>query len=142
MKLTIPPLINACGHGITSSFRSAGMEWAQGYSDNDCIRKALDARISSKGRPSNEGVGLTLCTRVANLMGGHILISSGSGVVVSKPDGSRYSKPDLSGAGFPGTLITIAFSRPAANRFNDRLHEAKDLEGLLQGGNFSSMFQP
>lgn len=131
-----------CGQGIASSFRAAGMDWAQDGSDRECIDKALNARISSKGQPSNEGVGLTLSARVANLMGGHILISSGTGVVVSNPTGVRYSPSNLGGLGFPGTLITIAFPKPAAKRFHDKLQEAKDLEGLLQGGGFSSMFQP
>lgn len=131
-----------CGQGITASFRNAGYLWAQDTSDRICINKALDARISSKGQPSNEGVGLTLSARVANLMGGHILISSGTGGVIAKSDGSRQDQSNLSGSGFPGTLITMAFLKPAASEFNEKLLQAKDTEGLLQGGNLSGMFRP
>ncbi|SHK08701.1 hypothetical protein SAMN02745181_3225 [Rubritalea squalenifaciens DSM 18772] len=128
------------GMGIRGSLREAGFDWAQEGDDTSCILQALTSRVSSKGQPSNEGVGLTLSTKVASLMGGWTMIASGTGIVTISPEGAVNSSRTLPGLGFPGTLITIAFKKTLAAEFDDKLLEAKDMEGLLPPGGFSANF--
>lgn len=62
--------IGDCGRGIPGSLKDAGYSWAQELTDEDIIARALEARISCKGSPTNEGVGLTLSSRLIDAMGG------------------------------------------------------------------------
>lgn len=129
------------GRGIPESLRSSGITAAESLSDTESIYRALEAKVSSKGQPANEGVGLTLSTRVTQLLGGSLLISSQKGLVVCSADGKRIGKSGIDGEGFPGTLITLAIPKANAATFDDKLMQAKDLEGLLRSRGNSANFQ-
>ena len=130
------------GCGIPGSLKDAGFPWAQDLPDEDIIEQAIVARVSSKGQPANEGVGLTLSSRIVDLMGGQMLIVSGAGTVI-RGGGSVLKKGRFeSGKRFPGTLIAISFLRSAASEFDSKLHEAKELEIPLRTPARSANFQP
>jgi ABC-type transporter Mla MlaB component len=131
-----------CGCGIPGSLKNSGLPWAQDLPDQDIIEQAMVARVSSKGQPSNEGVGLTLSSRIVNLMGGHMLIASGAGTVIHR-NNSAVRKESLSqGIVFPGTLIAITFRRSEASDFAAKLHRAKELETLLRAPGNPATFRP
>ncbi|MES2982894.1 MAG: ATP-binding protein [Verrucomicrobiota bacterium] len=130
------------GRGIHGSLADAGFEWAQDSSDEDLIEQALVARVSSKGQPSNEGVGLTLSARIVDLMGGHILIASGSGIVIRSNSSEPKKTSFVSKARFPGTVIAITFLSSKAADFQRRLGEAKELEIPLRSPLNSATFRP
>lgn len=130
-----------CGCGIPGSLKDAGFPWAQDLSDEDIIEQALVARVSSKGQPSNEGVGLTLSSRIIDLMGGHMLIASGAGMIIRNKN-QELKKGRLAMAGrFPGTLVAISFLRSEAADFSSKLHEAKELEIPLRTFSNAATFQ-
>lgn len=129
------------GRGIPSVLR-AGLINAQTLDDIACIEKALEAKVSTRGQPTNEGVGLTLSSRAAGLLGGWLMVASGKGAVTCKPDGERILHPPLDGPGLPGTLVTMAIKRSEAAHFDSRLSEAKELEGLLHPQRHSAKFRP
>lgn len=130
------------GCGIPASLKDAGFPWSQDLADEDMIEQAMVARVSSKGQPANEGVGLTLSSRIVDLMGGHMLIASGAGTVI-RGGGSVLKKGRFEiGNRFPGTLIGISFLRSAAADFDSKLHEAKELEIPLRTFPGSATFQP
>jgi len=87
-------------------------------------------------------VGLTLSARVTQLLGGHILVNSQKGLVICSNDGRRTGVTSIGGEGFPGTLITLAIPRASAAKFDEKLSEAKDFEGLLRSRGNSANFQP
>lgn len=130
-----------CGCGIPGSLKDAGLPWAQHLPDQDIIEQAMVARVSSKGQPSNEGVGLTLSSRIVNLMAGHMLIASGAGTVIHS-NGTTRKEGLPQGVVFPGTLIAITFRRSEASDFNAKLHKAKELEILLRAPGNPATFQP
>jgi len=132
--------IGDLGIGIKGSLEAGGHIWASESSDLECIQQAVTARVSSKGQPSNEGVGLTLCSRVATLMGGRILVASGSGIIATGDDGETSFTEELPGSGINGTVVTVAFRRPKAAHFDDHLLKAKELENLLQRSHSSANF--
>lgn len=129
------------GKGIPTVLRD-GLVDAQKLDDVSCLEKALEAKVSTRGQPTNEGVGLTLSSRAAGLLGGWLMIASGSGAVTCKPDGERILHPPLDGPGLPGTLVTMAIKRSEAANFDSRLSEAKELEGLLHPQRHSANFRP
>ena len=130
------------GCGIPASLADAGFQWARDLPDEDIIEQALVARVSSKGQPSNEGVGLTLSARIVDLMGGHMLIASGAGTVIRSNHCALKKERFAPGFRFPGTLVAISFRRSEASDFEHKLHTAKELEILLQASPNSATFQP
>ena len=131
-----------CGCGIPGSLKEAGFPWAQDLADEEIIEQAMAARVSSKGQPSNEGVGLTLSSRIVDLMGGHMLIASGGGSVI-RGDHSVLKKGSFAkGVRFPGTLVAISFRRSQAADFDSKLHQAKELEIPLRVSPNPATFRP
>ena len=131
-----------CGCGIPASLAEAGFQWARDLPDEDIIEKALVARVSSKGQPSNEGVGLTLSARIVDLMGGHMLIASGAGTVIRSNHGEVRKEPFAAGVRFPGTVVALSFRRSEAADFDCKLHKAKELEIPLRAMPTSATFEP
>ena len=130
------------GCGIPASLIDAGFPWAQDLPDEDIIEQALAPRVSSKGQPSNEGVGLTLSARLVELMGGSMLIASGGGSVIRKINSAPKKDQFASGNRYPGTLIAISFRRSEAADFNHKLHTAKELDIPLRTMQNSIIFEP
>jgi hypothetical protein len=131
-----------CGCGIPASLAEAGFQWARDLPDEDIIERALVARVSSKGQPSNEGVGLTLSARIVDLMGGHMLIASGAGTIIRSNHGVVKKERFAAGVRYPGTVVALSFRRSEAADFNCKLHEAKELEIPLRAMPTSATFQP
>lgn len=129
------------GKGIRQSFVDAGLPWSQGISDSEAILKAFISKISSKGRPTNEGVGLTLVAGLVKQAHGWLLVVSGTGVVILKPGGEPMVSELPGGASFEGTLVVTAFKQKDVKNFADLLHEAKVKAGLLQNRPFSGNFK-
>jgi hypothetical protein len=130
------------GCGIPASLADAGFQWARDLPDEDVIEQALVARVSSKGQPSNEGVGLTLSARIVDLMGGHMLIASGAGTVIRSNHSVLKKEHLAAGNRYPGTLVAISFRRSEAADFEYKLHKAKELEIPLRASPNSATFQP
>jgi transcription initiation factor TFIIIB Brf1 subunit/transcription initiation factor TFIIB len=131
-----------CGCGIPASLKGAGFPWAQDLPDEDIIEQAMAARVSSKGQPANEGVGLTLSSRIVDLMGGHMLIASGAGTVIRSNNVVLKKGCLPEGIGYPGTLVAMTFLRSQAADFEYKLHKAKELEIPLRASPNSATFQP
>ena len=130
------------GCSIPVSLKDAGFAWAQDLPDEEAIEQAMVARVSSKGQPANEGVGLTLSSRIVDLMSGHMLVASGAGTVIRGGGGVLKKTRFEHGCRFPGTLIAISFRRSEAADFDSKLHTAKDLEIPLRAYPSSANFQP
>jgi hypothetical protein len=131
-----------CGCGIPGSLKAAGFPWVRDLPDEDIIEQAMVARVSSKGQPINEGVGLTLSSRIVDLMGGRMLIASGAGTVVRSNNAALKKGCFAEGVRFPGTLVAISFRRSAASDFEFKLHQAKELEIPLRVSPYPATFQP
>ena len=119
------------GHGIRQSFIDAGLPWSYGLSDVAAIRKALEARESSKGEPVNQGVGLTLVAGLARHTKAWILIVSGTGIVQMAPDGQAKEGSLPPGCFYHGTLVTLTFLHGKLQDFYTLLDAAKQEAGLL-----------
>ena len=130
------------GCGIPASLADAGFQWARDLPDEDIIEKALVARISSKGQPSNEGVGLTLSARIVDLMGGYMLIASDAGTVIRSNKTALKKEHFAPGIRYPGTLVAISFRRSEAADFEHKLHKANGLEIPLRVAPNPATFQP
>jgi len=130
------------GCGIPQSLSDAGLTWTQELSDEDIIEQALVARVTSKGQPANEGVGLTLTSQIVDLMGGHILIASNGGRVMRDYNMQPKKEPFDGGCCFPGTLVAMTFRRNEAEHFDEKLHKAKLLNNLLQSVTNQATFRP
>ena len=128
------------GHGIRQSFVDAGLAWSRGLSDAAAIRKALEPRVSSKGEPVNQGVGLTLVTGLARLTQAWVLILSGTGIVQMDPDGRINEQSLPSGCFYRGTLVTLAFFHDKLQDFYILLDAAKQEAGLLAKRPISTRF--
>ncbi len=130
------------GKGIRQSFVDAGLSWAADMTDAEAILKALEPKISSRGRPTNEGVGLTLVSGLVKQTRGWLLVVSGTGVVRLRPDRhpEMLTLPD--DGHFAGTLVISAFRQKDVTDFASLLHKAKFEAGLLrqnvQSGTFTS----
>ncbi len=131
-----------CGCGIPRSLKEAGFPWAQDLADESIIEQSMAARVSSKGQPSNEGVGLTLSSRIVDLMGGHMLVASGGGSVIRGKDSVLKKGRFANGARFLGTLVAISFRRSEAADFDSKLHQAKEIEIPLRASVNPATFQP
>jgi hypothetical protein len=130
------------GKGVRQSFVEAGLPWSLEIDDAGAIQKALEPRVSSKGSPTNEGVGLTLTMELARLAKAWLLITSGRGFVVFKPDGRRESGLLPEEGEFRGTLLAMTFSEQNVKDFAQMLHEAKQEAGLLQRPRVQGRFEP
>jgi hypothetical protein len=129
------------GKGIRQSFIDAGLSWAGEMTDGDAILKALEPKVSSRGRPTNEGVGLTLVSELVRQTRGWLLVVSGSGVVrigAGKP-AEKLLLPE--GGHFPGTLVVTAFRQEDVKDFASLLHDAKVEAGLLRRNVQSGTFK-
>jgi len=131
-----------CGCGIPGSLRESGLAWTRDLPDEDIIEQAMAARVSSKGQPSNEGVGLTLSSRIVELMGGSMLVASGAGTVIRRAGFALKKETFPNATRFTGTLIAITFRRSEAADFDSKLLKAKELEHLLRRSTGSATFEP
>lgn len=130
------------GRGIRRSFADAKLPWSSGMNDVDAIIKALEPRVSSKGTPTNEGVGLTLVSELARLAKAWLLIVSGRGLLRLLPDGSRQSAWLPNGGVYPGTLIGLTFKQTQVKDFAELLQTAKISSGLLPTPGQQGTFAP
>jgi len=130
------------GKGIRQSFIEAGLPWADGLSDGPAILKALDAKISSKGSPANEGVGMTLISSLVKQSNGWLLVVSGAGVVRLEPGKEPLVQCLPLEARYEGTLVVTAFRQKEVTDFASLLHEAKMQNGLLPNRGITGSFQP
>ncbi|MCX6952724.1 MAG: hypothetical protein NTV51_11250 [Verrucomicrobia bacterium] len=128
------------GKGILKSFQDAGLPWSQDLNDQDAILKAIKPRISSKGTPTNEGVGLTLVTEMVRQTEAWLLIVSGHGVLTLEPNGKVESRL-LAGSGtYPGTLVGVTIRQSGVQDFAALLTAAKVEAGLLHRHNPTARF--
>jgi len=129
------------GRGILRSFQAAGLEWSQHLTDTEALAKALEPKISCKGEPTNQGVGLTLVSRLAKMTKSWLLIASGTGMAQQLP-GREMTFSQLPNQGsFAGTLIVLTFRQDSVQAFADLLHAAKIEAGLLQRPRISTIFK-
>jgi hypothetical protein len=119
------------GRGIRQSFVDAGLSWSHGMSDAAAMRRALEPRISSKGEPVNQGVGLTLVSGLARLTEAWLMIASETGVLQINPGGDVQESALPGGARHRGTLLALTFRRDKLQDFYTLLDEAKQQAGLL-----------
>jgi len=121
------------GRGILRSFREAGLVWSQTIDDQAAILKALEPRVSSRGSPNNEGVGLTLTSNLAELTHAWMLIVSGQGIVRIGPGKERTVQAGVlpENGAYPGTLVALTFRRDHVHDFHLLLDAAKRKSGLL-----------
>jgi hypothetical protein len=120
------------GRGVRQSFVEAGFPWSAALSDTGAIKKAMEPFVSSKGNPTNEGVGLTLTAELARLAHAWLLIASGRGAVILRPDGTFEAVELPDGASYPGTLVGMTFHQKSVPDFAVMLQTAKEELGLLQ----------
>lgn len=130
------------GRGILKSFQDAGLDWSQDMRDSAALSKALEPRISSKGRPSNEGVGLTLVSNLVRLVSGWLMIVSGNGVLQFRAGGPPSLSTLPPPARFQGTLIGLTFRQKEVQDYGDLLHRAKIDSGLLHPAQKPIIFRP
>jgi hypothetical protein len=128
------------GNGILESFRKAGVDWSESASDAQAILKAFEAKVSSKASPENEGVGLTLVSRLARITDAFLAVISMTGVVLSKPKSEFLDSKTIDGC-FPGTLVAMAFNESEMLQFDQKLLQAKVKEGLLKPGGICGVFE-
>jgi anti-sigma regulatory factor (Ser/Thr protein kinase) len=130
------------GRGILRSFRDAGLPWSTGLSDAEAIRKALEPEVSSKGGPANEGVGLTLVAGLVRLIGGWMMMVSGTGVLTIR----KGREPELtalpSQRQYQGTLLGMTFRQQDVRDYAGLLERAKVTTGRLPPGVVGVMFRP
>ena len=130
------------GRGIRQSFVDAGLSWAEGLSEGEAILAALEPRVSSRGRPTNEGVGLTLVSGLVRQTRGWLLVVSGTGAVRLRPGNAPEVQLLPDGGRFDGTLVVTAFRQQDVTDFAALLHAVKIQAGLLQTGAQAGRFQP
>jgi hypothetical protein len=130
------------GRGIRQSFCEAGFPWAAGLDDAAAIRKALEPLVSSKGTPTNEGVGLTLISGLSRLAPAWLLIVSGSGLLQMRPAGLVESGVLPGGGFYPGTLVALTFKQTDMGNFAELLTSAKVAAGLLPDTGLHGTFKP
>ena len=128
------------GRGILRSFREAGFEWSAQLDDAGAIRKALEPFVSSKGSPTNEGVGLTLVSELARLTGAMLLIVSGRGMLTVDAHGKISTKAQGAGAVFHGTLLALTLPQNRMQDFAALLTSAKLGVGLLRSTDLTDNF--
>ena len=130
------------GRGIRQSLCEAGFSWAVGLDDPTAIRKALEPLVSSKGTPTNEGVGLTLTSGLSRLTHAWLLIVSGHGLLSLRPNGQMESGFLPGGGYYQGTLVAITFKQGDIGDFAELLTAAKFEAGLLPRARPHGTFKP
>lgn len=130
------------GMGILKSFQMVEAPWSIDATDAEAIAKALESRVSCKAGEPNEGVGLTLVSRLVSMMGGALLVVSGSGMAKFFIGGGRSLETFPDDASYQGTLVAMSFPEKAAKRFAKFLKEAKIDAGILQSGRGRATFEP
>ena len=121
------------GCGILGSF--AGCSWSAGMTDTAAIRKALEPRVSCKGSPTNEGVGLTLVTGLVRRIKGWLMILSGTGGVKVRAGMAPEEIILPQAARYQGTLVGLTFRQEDVRDYATLLQDAKIEAGLLQRSN-------
>ena len=129
------------GRGIRESFVSAGLPWSTAMDDVAAIRKALEPRVSSRGSPTNEGVGLTLVSELARLTQAGLLIVSGRGVLRAGMGRSVHVSYLPDGGYYQGTLVALTFRQDNVRDYAGLLHAAKQAAGLLRNPGIPGNFQ-
>jgi ABC-type transporter Mla MlaB component len=130
------------GMGILKSFRMVEVDWSLKATDAEAIARALEPRVSCKAGEPNEGVGLTLVSRLVSKMGGALLVVSGSGIGKFFIGGGSSFETFPEGASYQGTLVAMTFPEHAARRFAEFLKEAKTDAGILQSVRGRVTFEP
>lgn len=130
------------GIGILKSFQDAGLAWSRDITEADAILKALEPKVSSKGSPANEGVGLTLVAGLARRVRGWLMLISGTGVLIIRGGSEPTISTLPNGSHYQGTLLALTFRQEDVQDFADLLHQAKIDSGLLQGTPNSITFEP
>lgn len=130
------------GKGILQSFRDAGLKWSLPMDDPAAIRKALEPFVSSKGTPTNEGVGLTLVSGLARLTKAMLLIVSGRGMLTMDGTGEIRTQLQGNGAVFQGTLLALTLPQNHVQDFAALLTAAKVSAGLLHTPGSTATFAP
>jgi signal transduction histidine kinase len=129
------------GIGILESFRAAGFDWAAKCDHAAAIEQALQPRVSSRGRPTNEGVGLSTTIKLAELYGGWFAVISGNGCVRGWPGKAPVCESLPPGTRYQGTLLTLALRAEQVREYPEMLSRAKIALGILPkdfcGGRFS-----
>lgn len=129
------------GKGILKSFQDVGLPWSRDMTDAAAIRKAIEPRVSSKGSPTNEGVGLTLVTEMTRQTKSWLLIVSGRGVLTLSPNENIECRELAGGANYPGTLVAVTFLQTVVQDFAALLTAAKVEAGLLHRHNPTARFE-
>lgn len=129
------------GKGILKSFQDVGLPWSRDMSDEAAIAKAIEPRVSSKGSPTNEGVGLTLVTEMTRQTKSWLLIVSGRGVLTLNRNGYVECRKLDRGAYYPGTLVAVTFLPTVVQDFAALLTAAKVEAGLLHRHNPTARFE-
>lgn len=130
------------GMGILKSFRMVEAPWSMNATDTEAIAKALEPRVSCKAGEPNEGVGLTLVSRLVSKMGGALLVVSGTGMAKFFIGGERSLETFPGGTSYQGTLVAMSFPEQAASRFAQFLKESKVDAGILQSVRGRATFEP
>ncbi len=138
------------GIGIKQSFILNGSPLMTAeVSELDAIRKALEAKVSSKthlvsawGGPVNAGVGLTLLNALTVGMGGRFRIVSGTGALELGLSEQGIGKVIPEDCRFNGTVCSMSFHRNRVTDFGSMLSGAKTKAGLLTSqARVSELFQ-
>ncbi len=129
------------GLGIRQSFIDAGLKWAEALDDAQAIEKAIEPKISSKGQPANEGVGLSLVFNLIQIAEGLMLVASGSGTVLLDSKGNRKTDRLPQGGIYDGTVVGLTFRQDRVQDFANLLERAKLETRLLQAPGGSAIFE-
>ena len=130
------------GCGILKSFQDVGFQWSEGMTDAEAIRKALEPTVSSKGSPTNEGVGLTLVAGLVRQTKGWLMIVSGQGILQISDDLEPKTTNLPEDARYQGTLVVMTFRQQNVLDYAALLHAAKINAGLLQRAGEDIRFLP
>ncbi len=130
------------GRGVLKSFQDLEARWALELDDKSAIQKALEPKVSCKGRPTNEGVGLTLVAGLMREVHGWLMIVSGRGILRIRRDKDPEVFDLPRGCQYPGTIIGMTFGQADAGDFAASLHRAKKHAGLLQPRHRGATFTP
>ena len=130
------------GCGILKSFQDVGFKWSKRMSDAEAIYKALEPTVSSKGSPTNEGVGLTLVAGLVRQTKGWLMIVSGQGIlqITNDPRPKTMNLPE--NARYQGTLVVMTFRQQNVLDYATLLHAAKIEAGLLPKAGEDIRFLP
>jgi hypothetical protein len=118
------------------------MPWSAGLTDAEAVRKALEPRVSSKGSPTNEGVGLTLVAGLVRRTNGWLMIVSGTGGLKILPGREPETVVLPETAHYQGTLVGLTFRQQDVSDYARLLHDAKVEAGLLQRPSGVVKFRP